>query len=105
MNNMYQDDLIVETGFELGMPTHTEMLRHYNSLLEAELMICQRDLLKAHKDIAGLFVMYRDSSKKFAALKVAYDRVHHKLMKYESKSAPPTLGYAYGDYSKQGAKR
>jgi len=102
---MYQDDLIDETGFELGMPTHTEMLRHYNSLLEAELMICQRDLLKAHKDIAGLIVVYRDSSKEFAALRVAFDQVHHKLMQYESKSATPTRGYVYGDYSKQGPKR
>lgn len=31
------DDLIDDTGFELGMPTHVEMLQHYNQLLEAEL--------------------------------------------------------------------
>lgn len=98
MNDAMQDDLIDETGFELGMPSQTEMLRHYNSLLEAELMTCQRNLLKAHKDIAGLIVMYRECSMELSALKAA-------VSKQETTSPSPTLGYAYGDYSKQDLKR
>ena len=98
MNDAIQDDLIDETGFELGMPTHAEMLRHYNSLLEAELTTCQRDLLKAHKDIAGLIVMYRECSMELAALKAT-------VSKQETSSSTPTLGYAYGDYSQRDTKR
>ncbi|UZT95124.1 MULTISPECIES: hypothetical protein [Pseudomonas] len=50
---MVDDGLIDETGFELGMPTHTEMLQRYNLLLEAELTTCQRDLLKAIRTLQG----------------------------------------------------
>lgn len=106
MNDAMQDDLIDETGFELGMPSHTEMLRHYNSLLEAELTTCQRDLLKAHKDIAGLIVMYRGSVAELSALRVEHRRISRCLSeRYEAdRESKPTLGYAYGDYSPQQMK-
>ena len=103
MNDMYQDDLIDETGFELGMPTHTEMLRHYNSLLEAELTTCQHQLLKAHKDIAGMIVMYRKSVADVATLKAENQRLSRCLSeRYESdRASKPTLGYAYGNYTQK----
>ena len=107
-----QDDLIDDSGFELGMPTHAEMLKHYNCLLEAELETARSELQRAHKTIAGLIVMYRDSSKELAALKGSNEclKVEHERLRWtlsdmyrrESESAASKLTYAYGDYSNRG---
>lgn len=95
------DDLIDDTGFELGV---VEMLQHYNCLLEAELETTHSELRKAHKNIAGLIVMYRDSSKELAALKLEHERLKWTLSdmyRRESERETKTLGYAYGDYNTQ----
>ncbi|WP_242482790.1 hypothetical protein [Pseudomonas sp. TH10] len=74
-----EDDLIDDSGFELGMPTHVEMLKHYCSVLEAELDTTRQDLRRAHKTIAGLIVMYRGGSKELAALKVEREKLKWTL--------------------------
>lgn len=63
-----EDDLIDDGGFELGMPTREEMLKHQCDLLCAELETTRLDLRKAHRDIAKLIVMHRDRSIELAAL-------------------------------------
>jgi hypothetical protein len=96
------DDLIDDSGFELGLPTHAEMLKHYNRLLEAELETARSDLQRAHKTIAGLIVMYRDSSRELAALKIEHERLRWTLSEMysrESESVTSKMTYAYGDYS------
>lgn len=103
MKDDVQDYLIDDSGFELGMPTHVEMLQHYNRLLEAELDTTRRDLRRAHKNIAGLIVMYRDSSKELAALKLEHERLRWTLSdmyRRESERETARMGYQYGDYSK-----
>ncbi|WP_429386235.1 hypothetical protein [Pseudomonas sp. YL-218 TE3947] len=99
-----KDDLIDDMGFELGMPTHAEMLQHYNCLLEAELETTRRDLRKAHRNIAGLIVMYRDNSKELAALKLEHERLRWTLSdmyRRESERKTARMGYQYGDHSKR----
>lgn len=104
MNDDLMDGLIDDSGFELGLPTHAEMLKHYNRLLEAELETARSELQRAHKTIAGLIVMYRDSSKELAALKLEHERLRWTLSdmyRRESERETKTLGYAYGDYNTQ----
>jgi hypothetical protein len=72
---MMVDNLIDDSGFELGMPSHEEMLKHQCTLLCAELETTRLDLRKAHRDIARLIVMYRDSSTELAALKVEHEHL------------------------------
>ena len=106
-----KDDLIDDSGFELGV---VEMLQHYNRLLESELETTRSELQRAHQSIAGLIVMYRDSSKELAALKGSHEglKVEHERLKWklsdmyrrESERETKTMGYAYGDYSKQNVK-
>jgi hypothetical protein len=101
-----EDDLIDDSGFELGMPTHAEMLQHYCSLLEAELDTTRQDLRRAHKTIAGMIVMYRDCSKELGALKVEHERLRWTLSdmyRRESDQETTRMGYAYGDHRKDGA--
>lgn len=98
-----EDNLIDDTGFELGMPTRVEILKHQCDLLCAELETTRRDLRNAHKNIAGLIVMYRDSSKELAALKVAHERLKWALSEmYNRDTGRETsrMGYAYGDHTK-----
>lgn len=98
------DGLVDDTGFELGQPTHVEMLQHYNRLLEAELDTTRLCLRKAHSDIAGLIVMYRDTSTELAALKREHERLRWTLSdmyRRESEHETKTMGYAYGDYNTQ----
>lgn len=63
-----KDDLIDDSGFELGMPTRVEMLKHQCTLLCAELETTRRDLRMARRDIAKLIVLYRDCSTELAGL-------------------------------------
>jgi len=98
-----KDDLIDDSGFELGMPTRVEMLQHYCSVLEAELDTTRQDLRRAHETIAGMIVMYRDGSKELAALKIEHERLTWTLSdvyRREGKREIAQMGYAYGDYSK-----
>lgn len=74
--------MIDDGGFELGMPTHEEMLKHQCDLLCAELETTRQDLRSAHQNIARLIVMYRDSSTELAALKVERSRVHMDAERY-----------------------
>lgn len=96
------DDLIDDIGFELGMPTRVEMLQHQCDLLCAELETTRRDLRRAHKNIAGLIVMYRDSSKELAALKIEHERLKWTLSEMydcEREREKSQMGYAYGDHA------
>lgn len=72
-------DLIDDKGFELGLPSREKMLKHQCDLLCSELDVTRRDLRQAHKNIAGLIVMYRRESERETA----------------------RMGYQYGDYSKR----
>lgn len=63
-----KNDLIDGSGFELGLPTREEMLKHQCTLLCAELETTHRDLRKAHQNIAKLIVMHRNCSTELAAL-------------------------------------
>ncbi|SFH13668.1 hypothetical protein SAMN03159297_03293 [Pseudomonas sp. NFACC45] len=98
-----EDDVIDDSGFDLGLPSREEMLEHQCDLLCAELETSRCDLRKAHKNIAGLIVMYRDSSTELAALKVEHDRLKKTLSDMDTKGReqePLRMGYAYEDYSK-----
>lgn len=86
---MMEDDLIDDAGFELGMPTRVEMLKHQCDLLCAELETTRRDLRNAHKNIAGLIVMYRDSSTELAALKVEHKRLKWTLSDLQLDGSQP----------------
>ncbi|RON40287.1 hypothetical protein BK664_06905 [Pseudomonas brassicacearum] len=87
------------------MPSYTAMLKHHCDLLCAELETTRRDLRKAHKNIAGLIVMYRESSTELAALKVEHERLKWTLTdmyQLEREQGKTLLGYTYGDYSPKG---
>ncbi|MGF6127898.1 hypothetical protein QF019_003109 [Pseudomonas frederiksbergensis] len=76
------DDLIDDAGFELGMPSHSQLLKHQCDLLCAELETTRRDLRKAHKDIAGLIVMYRDSE--FIERRFSWTAFHCEVLRSNS---------------------
>ena len=109
MKDELSDGLVDDSGFELGAPTHVEMLQHYNRVLEAELDTTRQSLRKAHSDIAGLIVMYRDTFTELAALKEANQslKVEHERLRWtlsemyrrESESVTGKMTYAYGDHS------
>lgn len=99
-----EDDLIDDSGFELGMPSITDMLRHECDLLQSELEVTRRDLRQAHKNLAGVIIMWRDSTRELAALKVDHQRITQRLSQfYEADRAQEVakMGYAYGDYGKK----
>lgn len=97
------DDLIDDSGFELGMPTIEDMLRHECDLLHSELEVTRRDLRQAHKNLAGMIGMWRDSAKEVAALKAENQRIEKLLGEHYDahRQKTPTLGYAYGNYEKK----
>jgi hypothetical protein len=83
-----------------GMSSREEMLKHQCDLLCAELETTRRDLRKAHKNIAGLIVMYRDSSTELAALKVEHCRLKwtfSDMYSREREREPLRMGYADRD--------
>ena len=98
-----EDDLIDESGFELGMPTLEDMLRHECDLLHVELDTTRRDLRQAHKNVAKLIVMYRGSVAELSSLKAENQRISRCLSdRYEAdRKNTPTLKYAYGAYEKK----
>ena len=98
------DDLIDDSGFDLGMPSYTEMLKHQCDLLCAELEATRRDLRKAHQSIACLIVMHRESSTELAALKVEHERLKWTLSDMYSREREwetSRMGYAYGDHTRK----
>lgn len=98
-----EDDLIDDSGFELGMPSHVELLKHQCDLLCSELETTRRDLRRAHKTIAGMIVMYRDCSTELSALKIEHERLKWTLTDmYQREREKAQLGYAYGDYAQKG---
>ena len=104
LGDRMKDDLIEDSGFELGMPSHLELLKHQCDLLGAELETTRRDLRRAHKTIAGMIVMYRDSTTELAALKVEHERLKWTLTdmyRREREQGTTQLGYQYGDYAKR----
>ncbi|MHC8336488.1 hypothetical protein [Pseudomonas sp. LB3P25] len=99
-----KDDLIDDSGFELGLPSREEMLKHQCDLLCSELDVTRRDLRQAHKNLAGMIVMWRDSSKELAALKVEHQRVQWRLSEfYEADRIKEVsrLTYAYGNHDQK----
>jgi hypothetical protein len=98
-----EDGLIDDGGFELGMPSREEMLKHQCALLCAELETTRQDLRKAHKDIAKLIIMHRDSTTALASLKVEHERLKWTLSEMYSREREretSRMGYAYGDHTK-----
>jgi hypothetical protein len=99
-----EEDLIDDSGFELGMPSHVELLKHQCDLLCSELETTRRDLRRAHKTIAGMIVMYRDCTKELAALKIEHERLKWTLsdvFSREREQGKGSMGYDYGDYEKK----
>ena len=97
-----EDGLIDDTGFELGLPTREEMLKHQCDLLCAELETTRQDLRKAHQNIAHLIIMHRDRSAELAALKVEHERLRWTLSdmyRRESERETARMGYQYGDHT------
>jgi len=111
MNDELNDGLIDDTGFELGQPTHVEMLQQYNRVLEAELDTTRLSLRKAHNDIAGLIVMNRESARELAALKESNQslKVEHERLRWtlsemyrrQHESDTSKMTYVYGDHTSE----
>jgi len=95
-----KDDLINDCGFELGLPFREEMLRHQCELLCSELDVTRRDLRQAHKNLAGMICMWRDSSKELATLKLEHERLTlSDFYRKETERETAKMVYAYGDHS------
>lgn len=99
-----EEDLIDDSGFGLGMPSREELLKHQCDLLCSELETTRRDLRRAHKTIAGMIVMYRESSTELVALKVEHERLKWSLSEMYSREREretSLMGYSYGAYEKK----
>ena len=98
------EDLIDDAGFELGLPSLEDMLRHECDLLECELEVTRRDLRRAHQTIGGMIVMHRELYKELAALKVDHQRITQRLSEcYAADRAQEVarMTYSYGDHTKE----
>lgn len=98
-----QDDLIDDTGFELGMPTYEELLKHQIDLLCSDLELTRRNLRATHRELAGLIVMYRASVKEIGTLKIENERLRWTLSDIymrQSQEATSRIVYTYGDHGK-----
>lgn len=96
------DDLVDDSGFELGMPTYEGLLKHQCDLLCSDLELTRRNLRAAHRELAGLIVMYRGVLKEAATLKVENEKLRWTLSDIylrESKEATSKMGYSYGDHT------
>lgn len=95
-------DLIDDSGFELGLPSLEDMLRHQCDLLCSELEVTRRNLRATHKELAGLISMYRQTDKELAALKVEHKRLKWTLSDVyhrQSQVAASKMVYQYGDHT------
>jgi regulator of replication initiation timing len=98
------DDLISTDGFELGFPTREEMLKHQCDLLCSELDVTRRDLRQAHKNLAGVICMWRNSSKELATLRLEHERLRWTLSdlhRRETEQETSRMTYAYGDHGRR----
>jgi regulator of replication initiation timing len=98
-----ENGLIDDGGFELGMPSREEMLKHQCTLLCAELETTRQDLRKAHQNIAKLIIMHRESVTELSALKVEHERLRwtvSEMYSQERAQGKASFGYAYGDHTK-----
>ncbi|MEN2396825.1 hypothetical protein [Pseudomonas halotolerans] len=98
------DGLVDDSGFELGMPTHEELLKHQCDLLCSDLELTRRNLRAAHRELAGLIVMYRGVLKEVATLKIENEKLRWTLSEIylrQSREATKKMGYAYGDHGKK----
>jgi len=86
-----KDDLIDDSGFESGLTSREEMLKHQCDLLCSELDVTRHDLRQAHKNLAGVICMWRDSDRELAALKLEHERLRWTLSDLET--------CTYGDHS------
>ncbi|MBD9461639.1 hypothetical protein IB266_01110 [Pseudomonas sp. Pdm06] len=96
------DDLVDDSGFELGMPTYEELLKHQCDLLCSDLELTRRNLRAVHRELAGLIVMYRASLKEIGTLRVENERLRWTLSDiYRQRSEEETsrIGYKYGDHT------
>lgn len=99
-----QDDLIDDTGFELGMPSHEEILKHQCELLSSDLELARRNLRSAHRELAGLIVMYRTATRELGVLKVENGKLRKTLSEIylkQSREAIKEIGYAYGEHEEK----
>jgi regulator of replication initiation timing len=99
-----KDDLIDYSGFELGFPSREEMLKHQCDLLCSELDVTRRDLRQAHKNLAGLICMWRDSSKELAALKLEHEKLRwtlSDLYQREAEKETAKMSYQYRNYEQK----
>lgn len=97
-----QDNLIDDTGFELGLPTREEMLMHQRDLLCSDLELTRRNLRAAHRELAGLIVMYRGALKEVGTLRAEVDRMKSTLSEIylrQSQEANRRMIYSYGDHT------
>ena len=101
------DDLIDTTGFELGLPSLVDMLRHERDLLQSELEVTRRDLRRAHQTIGGMIVTHREMDRALAALKIDHQRLSKLVEFYADRGepAPGQMTYAYGNYNENGKSR
>jgi hypothetical protein len=99
---MMTDDLIDDSGFELGMPTHAEMLQHYNRVLEAELDMIRRDLRRAHQTIGGMIFMHGQISTELASPRIEHGRVSTSVARFyetDLERAISEMTYQYGEHT------
>lgn len=97
-----KDDLIDEAGFELGLPSHEELLKHQCDLLCSELELTRRNLRSAHKELSGLISMYRQACKELGTLKVEHERLRWTLSDLYRRESDKEVGkmvYQYGDHT------
>lgn len=99
------DELSIDdSGFELGMPTVEDMLRHHSDLLQSELDVTRRDFRQAHKNLSGMIVMWRVCDRELAALKLEHERLRwtvSEMYSRERELETARMTYAYGDYDKR----
>lgn len=103
---MMDDDLIDDSGFDLGLPSHEEMLKHQCDLLCSELELTRRNLRSAHRELAGLISMYRATAKELGALRVEHQHLKWTLTNLyqrerEQAQGKDVMGYQYDDYGKK----
>lgn len=97
------DSLVDDSGYELGMPTIEDILRHECDLMHSELEVTRRDVRQSHKNLAGMIRMWRDNAAERSALKAEKHRIEKLLGEYyeADRKKKPALGYAYGNYEKK----
>lgn len=97
-----KDDLIDAGGFELGLPSHEELLQHQRDLLCSELELTRRNLRGAHKELSGLISMYRQACRELGTLKVEHEWLRwtlSDLYRRESDKEAGKMVYQYGDHT------